>query len=133
MFYCEFFKIFNTIFFTEHVRVTASGKNTHNFIPSASFRYKKKTKKLFKTIFLKTLLKIALGTRLKHSSVLRSKKVYGLKMEQSITYVKQYFYMFYSSLKDILQVQNKINNEISWNRMIICLTGIFQKNIFVHG
>ena len=54
-------------------------------------------------------------------------------MEQSITYVKQYFYMFYSSLKDILQVQNKVNNEISWNRMIICLTGIFQKNIFVHG
>ena len=46
--------------------------------------------------------------RKKPLNIIRSKKVYGLKIAQSIIYVKEYFYMFYSVLKDLIQAQNKI-------------------------
>ena len=36
-------------------------------------------------------------------NILRSNKAYGLKISQSIIYVKKYFYMFSSTLKDIIQ------------------------------
>ena len=36
-------------------------------------------------------------------NILRSNKAYGLKVSQSIIYVKKYFYMFSSTLKDIIQ------------------------------
>ena len=36
-------------------------------------------------------------------NILRSNKAYGLKVSQSIVYVKKYFYMFSSTLKDIIQ------------------------------
>ena len=39
----------------------------------------------------------------------RSKKACGLKTAESIIYVKECFYMFFSTLKDILQAQ-KINH-----------------------
>ena len=48
----------------------------------------------------------------KPSSTLRSKKTYGLKILQSINHVKEYFYVFFSTLKDIIQAQNKINRRI---------------------
>ena len=41
---------------------------------------------------------------------LRTKKVYGLKITQSGIYVKEYFYMFFSTLKDIIQAQYKISH-----------------------
>ena len=40
----------------------------------------------------------------------KSKKAYGLKTSQSIIYVNEYFYMFFSTLKDIIQVQSKRNH-----------------------
>ena len=39
----------------------------------------------------------------KASNILRSKKVYGLKISQSINYVKEYFHMFVSALKNIIE------------------------------
>ena len=36
-------------------------------------------------------------------NILRSNKAYGLKVSQSIIYVKKYFCMFSSTLKDIIQ------------------------------
>ena len=36
-------------------------------------------------------------------NILRSNNAYGLKVSQSIIYVKKYFYMFSSTLKDIIQ------------------------------
>ena len=36
-------------------------------------------------------------------NILRPNKAYGLKISQSIIYVKKYFYMFSSTLKDIIQ------------------------------
>ena len=35
---------------------------------------------------------------------------YGLKISLSITYVKEYFHMFFSTLKDIIQAQSKTNH-----------------------
>ena len=37
---------------------------------------------------------------------LKSKKGSGLKTSKSIIYVKEYFYMFFSTLKDIIQLQS---------------------------
>ena len=37
------------------------------------------------------------------SRILRSEKPYGLKISQSIIYVKEYFYIFFSTLKDIIK------------------------------
>ena len=42
-------------------------------------------------------------------------------------YVKEYFYMFYCTLKDIIQVQSETNHWISKNLMIICLKGISEE------
>ena len=46
----------------------------------------------------------------KPSNILRFKKACGLKISQSIIYVVDYFYMFFSTKKDIAQAQNKINH-----------------------
>ena len=43
----------------------------------------------------------------KNLQILRSKKAYGLKISQSI------IFMFFSTLKDIIQVQSKTNHRIS--------------------
>ena len=45
----------------------------------------------------------------KPSNTLRSTKAYGLKMLQGIVYVTEYFYMFFSPLKDVIQAQSKTN------------------------
>ena len=37
------------------------------------------------------------------SCILRSEKAYGLKISQSIIYVKEYFYIFFSTLKDVIK------------------------------
>ena len=37
-------------------------------------------------------------------NILRSKKAYSLKISQSIIYVKEYFYMFFSILKQITEL-----------------------------
>ena len=37
------------------------------------------------------------------SNILRSKKAYRLKISQSINYVKEYFHMFVSALKNIIE------------------------------
>ena len=34
----------------------------------------------------------------------------GVKISQSVIYVKEYFIMFFSTLKDIMQAQNKTNH-----------------------
>ena len=39
----------------------------------------------------------------KTSNILRSKKIYGLKISQSINYVKECFHMFVSALKNIIE------------------------------
>ena len=41
------------------------------------------------------------------------KKAYCLKISQNVNYVKEYFYMFFSTPKDIIQAQSKENNWIS--------------------
>ena len=56
-------------------------------------------------------------------------KTYGLKISQSIIYVKDCFYIFFSTPKDIAQIQNKITYWISWNLMTVWLKGI-QRNVF---
>ena len=43
----------------------------------------------------------------KSSNILGSKKAYGLKISQSIIYVKKYFHMFFSTLKNIIEAQSK--------------------------
>ena len=40
----------------------------------------------------------------------KPKKAFGLKILQSIIYLKEYFYMLYSTLKD-MQALNKINHQ----------------------
>ena len=47
------------------------------------------------------------------SNILRSERAYGLKIAKSIIYVKGYFYMIFSTLKDIIQAQIKKNHCIS--------------------
>ena len=39
--------------------------------------------------------------------------VHCLKISQDIIYANEYFYMFFSTLKDIIQAQSKTNNWIS--------------------
>ena len=51
--------------------------------------------------------------RKKSSNILRSKKAYGRKISHSIIYVKEYFYMLFSTRKDIIQAQSKTNHWIS--------------------
>ena len=46
----------------------------------------------------------------KPSNILRSKKVYGLKISQNIIYLKEYFCMLFSTLKDIMKAQNETNH-----------------------
>ena len=46
----------------------------------------------------------------KPSNTLRSKKAYGVKMSQGIVYVTDYFYMFFSPLKDVIQTKSKTNS-----------------------
>ena len=46
-------------------------------------------------------------------NILWSKKAYGLKIGLSIIYVKEYFCMFVSSLKDDIQAQSKTSHLIS--------------------
>ena len=41
------------------------------------------------------------------------KKAYCLKISQNVNYVKEYFHMFFSTPKDIIQAQSKENNWIS--------------------
>ena len=40
-------------------------------------------------------------------------KAYGLKISQSIIYVKECFLVFFSTLKDLLQAKSKTNHWIS--------------------
>ena len=51
--------------------------------------------------------------RKKISNILWSKEAYDMKILQSIIYVKEYFYMFFSTLKDIIQTKSKTNHWIS--------------------
>ena len=51
-----------------------------------------------------------LSAKKKPLNILRSKEAYGLKISQSIVYIKKYFYVFYSTLKDIIQAQSKTNH-----------------------
>ena len=44
------------------------------------------------------------------TSVNLEKTLQYFKISQSITYVKEYFYMFFSTLKYIIQVQSKRNH-----------------------
>ena len=63
-------------------------------------------------MFQRTLITehfIATASGKKPSNILRSKKAYALKIAQNIIYVKGYFYIFFPTLKDILQAQNKKN------------------------
>ena len=62
----------------------------------------------------------------KPSNILRSKKVYGLKILQSIIYVKENFYNFFSTLRDTVQAQSKINHWIRKN-LIFSLKRISEK------
>ena len=53
-----------------------------------------------------------------------------LFISQSI-YVKEYFYMFFSTLKDIIQAQIKTNHYwIKWSILIICLKEISEEFFF---
>ena len=47
-------------------------------------------------------------TEEKPSNILRSKKAYGLKISESIIYIKEYFYTFFSTLKYIEVQSNKV-------------------------
>ena len=49
-----------------------------------------------------------LSTEEKPSNILRSKKAYGLKISESIIYIKGYFYTFFSTLKYIEVQSNKV-------------------------
>ena len=44
------------------------------------------------------------------SNFFRSRKADGLKISEIIIYVKEYFYLYFSALKDILQAPRKINH-----------------------
>ena len=55
----------------------------------------------------KIIWKVRPSTWKKSSNILGSKKAYGLKISQSIIYVKKYFHMFFSTLKNIIQAQSK--------------------------
>ena len=46
----------------------------------------------------------------KPSNILRDKKANGMKISRIIIYVKEYFYMLFSTLKDIVQTQSKTNH-----------------------
>ena len=63
----------------------------------------------------------------KPSNTLRSKKAYGVKMSQGIVYVTEYFYMFFSPLKDVIQTKSKTNSWISKSITIICLKRISEE------
>ena len=63
----------------------------------------------------------------KPSNTLRSTKAYGLKMLQGIVYVTEYFYMFFSPLKDVIQTKSKTNSWISKSLTIICLKRISEE------
>ena len=52
-------------------------------------------------------------------NISRSKKAYGMKTSQNIIYVNEYFYWFFSTLKDIMQTKRKTNHWISSNLMIV--------------
>ena len=49
-----------------------------------------------------------LSTAKKPSNILRSKKAYGLKISESIIYIKGYFYTFFSTVKYIEVQSNKV-------------------------
>ena len=51
----------------------------------------------------------------------------------SIIYVKEYFYMFSSTPKDVAELQNKTNHWISENLMIICLNSISEERFSLNG
>ena len=53
----------------------------------------------------------------------------SVNLEKPFEYLKiqEYFYMFFSTQKYIIQVQSKTNHWISKNFMIICLQGILEK------
>ena len=46
----------------------------------------------------------------KSSDILRSEKVYGMKISQSIFHAKEYSDTFFSTLKDIIEAQSKTNH-----------------------
>ena len=79
---------------------------THAFSVIISYDEKKifykKKKKKFKSATWRP------STQEKLSNVLRYKKAYGLQISQNIIYVKEYLYMFFSTLRDIVQA-NKTN------------------------
>ena len=69
------------------------------------------------------------STQKKPSNIVIFKKAYGIKTSPRIFYVKEYFYMFFSTLKDIMQAQSKTNPWIIQNIIIISLRA-FQRNAF---
>ena len=64
------------------------------------------------------------STQKNTTSSLKSKKPKGVKIPQSVIYVKEYFYLFFSTMEDIIQAQSKTHDWISWKFMIICLKHI---------
>ena len=66
------------------------------------------------------------STQKKATSSLKSKKPKGVKIPQSVIYVKEYFYLFFSTMEDVIQAQSKTHDWISWNFMIICLKHILE-------
>ena len=48
-----------------------------------------------------------LSIKEKPSNILRSKKSYDLKISQSTIYVKEFFYMFFHTLRDIIQADSE--------------------------
>ena len=64
-------------------------------------------------------------------SVNLEKSLEHLKIQESLRsenlteyYLCKGIFLFFSTLKDITQAQNKTNHWISWNFIIICLKGI---------
>ena len=78
-----------------------------------------------KTIFVKeNNLKSENDVRATYLHIQESSKRYSYNTVKISQYYRNIFKFFFSTLKDIIQSQNKTNHWISWNLIIICLKGI---------
>ena len=72
----------------------------------------------------KIIWKVRHDVRATYLHIQESSKRYSYNTVKISQYYRNIFKCFFSTLKDIIQSQNKTNHWISWNLIIICLKGI---------
>ena len=72
----------------------------------------------------KIIWKVRHDVRATYLQIQESSKKYSYNTVKISQYYKNIFKCFFSTLKDIIQSQNKANHWVSWNLIIICLKGI---------